>query len=419
MKKTYNINIAGFPFIIDDDAYTLLNDYLDTISHAFKHLDESDDLVNDIESRVAELLLEMTADGQTIVTKKCVEDVIKRVGKPEEMVEEEETITIEEPPRYTDETDNSNSTDNNKYSYHDHQQVPPYYGQTNNGDAPKAKKKLYRDPQNSMLGGVCSGLGWYFGIDPTWIRLAFVLLLFASYATVTIAYIILWIILPEARTPYQRMQMMGKAPSIENIGETVTENYKNDNYSDISNRSTATNTISNIFSFAVKAVVIFGLCIAIPLLVAMGIGIIAAIFLIIMVSTSSLSGLLPYWISEADSTILYYSIFLGIGAIIALGIPIYLLVRMGLNSKPFTKNAKWALTIVWILGFVAAGIFTGLVIGENNKKEYISNQKRIQDREMKRMSRIVEELENNEIQDITIEEDSISISTDSSATNKI
>lgn len=95
MKKTFNINVAGFPFTIDDDAYTLLSDYLDTIEHAFAKQDDSRELVNDIESRIAELLLEQTSSGSAIVTAQDVEQVIRRVGQPEEMIEEDETISID------------------------------------------------------------------------------------------------------------------------------------------------------------------------------------------------------------------------------------------------------------------------------------------------------------------------------------
>ncbi len=95
MKKTFNINIAGFPFVIDEDAYNLLNNYLKTIEHAFRNEDGASELINDLESRIAELLLQSAEDGSAIITLADVEQIIARVGKPEEFVEDE-TITVED-----------------------------------------------------------------------------------------------------------------------------------------------------------------------------------------------------------------------------------------------------------------------------------------------------------------------------------
>ena len=138
MKKTFNINIAGFPFTIDDDAYSLLNDYLDAIEHAFKNVEDSQELVNDIECRIAELLLEYTSSSSPIVTVTQVEDVIKRIGKPEEMIAEDETISI------------SGNGEKTKTDSFFEEVTPPPFTQKN----PYQKKKLFRDPQNAMLGGV-------------------------------------------------------------------------------------------------------------------------------------------------------------------------------------------------------------------------------------------------------------------------
>lgn len=90
MKKTFNINVAGYPFVIDDDAYNLLNDYLDTIEHAFSSYEDSGELISDLESRIAEILLEYTAEGSPIINAQQVEELIARVGKPEDILDDEE-----------------------------------------------------------------------------------------------------------------------------------------------------------------------------------------------------------------------------------------------------------------------------------------------------------------------------------------
>ncbi|MDE6444767.1 MAG: PspC family transcriptional regulator, partial [Muribaculaceae bacterium] len=101
MKKTFSINIAGFPFIIDEDAYTLLNDYLKTIEHAFSRQEDAREIVSDIEGRVAELLMEQVAEGSQIITINQVEEVITRIGKPEDMLEEDETTIFSETSNFT------------------------------------------------------------------------------------------------------------------------------------------------------------------------------------------------------------------------------------------------------------------------------------------------------------------------------
>ena len=213
MKKTFNINVAGFPFIIDDDAYTLLSDYLDTIEKAFSRQEDGNEVASDIESRIAELLLECTSSGSQIVSAANVEEVISRVGKPEEMIEDDINVSADET------TGEAKAIVNETESIIPPPYIPPM---------PPTKRKLYRDPMNAMLGGVCSGLAWYLKLDPTMVRLITVLITIISVATGGIAYLILWIVIPEARTPLERMEMMGEEPTVENIGKTVTGNFRDD-----------------------------------------------------------------------------------------------------------------------------------------------------------------------------------------------
>ncbi|MDE5713745.1 MAG: PspC domain-containing protein [Muribaculaceae bacterium] len=364
MKKTFNINVAGFPFTIDDDAYTLLSDYLDTIEHAFARQDDSRELIDDIESRIAELLLEQTSSGSAIVTAQDVEQVIRRVGQPEEMMEEDESLTI----------------DSEKVEYKESVTPPPYIP-----PLPKQKKKLFRDPQNAMLGGVCAGLGWYLNVDPTVVRLLTVLLTVVSVATMGIAYLILWIVVPEARTPFERMQMMGEQPTVENIGKTVTDNFREENSQNLQPAMSAHSanfgdSLATFFGVCARILVIVGLIIAIPLLIAMVIGLVGCVFSLIMFSTSwgwTLFGeAVPDWYEEAG-TIPMWGVICGIGSILTLGIPLYLLVRMGLNKKssPLSKGVKFTLITVWILGLITAAVSTGRIINLANERDRLCHQR--------------------------------------------
>jgi len=364
MKKTFNINVAGFPFTIDDDAYTLLSDYLDTIEHAFAKQDDSRELVNDIESRIAELLLEQTSSGSAIVTAQDVEQVIRRVGQPEEMIEEDETITI----------------DSEKAEYKETVTPPPYIP-----PLPKQKKKLYRDPQNAMLGGVCAGLGCYLNVDPTVVRLLTVLLTVLSVATMGIAYLILWIVVPEARTPYERMQMMGEQPTVENIGKTVTDNFREENSQNVQSATPLRSanfgdSLASFFGACAKILVILGLIIAIPLLIAMVIGLVGCVFTLIAFSTSwgwTLFGeAAPEWYAEAG-TIPVWGVVCGIGCILALGIPLYLLIRIGLkkNRTPLSQGVKTTLIILWVLGFIIGAFSTGRLINLASEENRLYEQR--------------------------------------------
>lgn len=182
MKKTVNVNLSGFSFTMDEDAYALLSKYLETLKHAFSTSNYDEDLIDDFEGRIAELLMAETASGAQIVTLRMVEDIISRIGRPEEIVEdsvetlddpageevEVETETCEEPPLYTPKD--------------------------------KPRHRLYRDPRNKILGGVCSGIASYFGIDVTFVRLLFIVLGICSFSTLFIIYLVLWIAMPEAQT---------------------------------------------------------------------------------------------------------------------------------------------------------------------------------------------------------------------------
>lgn len=368
MKKTFNINIAGFPFVIDEDAYTLLNDYIKTIEHAFRNVDGSSELINDIESRIAELLLENIEQGNSIITLADVEQVIARVGKPEEFVEDE-SFTVNGPDGNSEtvEIETEGTT------------PPPYIP-----PLPTPQKRLYRDPQNAMLGGVCSGLAWYIGWDVTWIRLLLVALTVCSYAVLALVYLILWIVVPEARTPLQRMQMMGEQPTMENIGKTVTDTFKEEQGTNVNPQPTsappAAGFLTQTFSLLAKIIIIIGLIIGIPILVGLALGLLGCVFFLIMWGTTHVFGSgLPYEIDEWTSNpfiskIVFWGVICGIGWIITLALPLFQLVRKGLNYPPLNYKSKKFLFITWIVGFILAAISTGMVITSALQRERYEDQ---------------------------------------------
>ncbi len=199
MKKTIKINIGGIVFQLDDDAYDKLKIYLDLIGRRFGHSAEGKEIVEDIERRIAELLLERTSAQKEAVTLPDVEEIIGIMGSPEDfsIPEGGETPEAEHHARV--------EAEDNLYSR-------------------RRNRRLYRDTDNSVLGGVCSGLGAFFNLDPIILRVLFMVFVFAGGISILL-YLVLWIIVPPARTAAQRLEMHGEEVTIENIERSVREEY--------------------------------------------------------------------------------------------------------------------------------------------------------------------------------------------------
>lgn len=191
MKKTFTINISGSVFHIEEDAFEKLQDYLQLLNRFFATQTGGQEILQDIESRIAELLQEKMNEGQEAVTNDWVDEVMQRMGKPEDFMDQDQ----------------------------------PENTETSTADVKgeKMKKRLYRDSENRVLGGVCSGMSAYFNIDPAFLRILFVLLIFIGVGISAIVYLILWIVVPKVRTTAQRLEMRGEDATISNIQKTVQE----------------------------------------------------------------------------------------------------------------------------------------------------------------------------------------------------
>jgi len=197
MNKIYNINLGGYPFTIDDDAYEVLNKYLKTIANHFSKSDGCEDIISDIESRIAELFNEHM-QGQPIVSMRQVDKMISIMGTPEEFGATPEADEV--------------------HDRRDHK--------TKSQSSFKTGKRLFRDPDASIIGGVCSGISSYFGIeDPVWIRIAFAIAFFTGFGM--IGYIILWIALPEAKSAADKLSMKGEKINVSNIARIVEDEFNN------------------------------------------------------------------------------------------------------------------------------------------------------------------------------------------------
>ena len=169
MKKNISINISGIVFHIEEDAYKDLQQYLDSINDYFSTYEENKEIISDIESRIAELLLEGLTNGRQVVSAEDVAQLVGTMGNTSdfEAMEEETDFARGEQAESTKNTSSSRNPES---------------------------RKLFRDLNNKILGGVCSGLAHYIKIDPLWVRIFFLLLL--STGTSLIAYFILCIVVP-------------------------------------------------------------------------------------------------------------------------------------------------------------------------------------------------------------------------------
>lgn len=193
MKKTYQANINGQIFNIDDDAFELLNNYLEQLRLTFNS-NESAEIVSDIESRICELLTERMKNGSAIVGITDVNYVIQTMGRPEDLGDE-----------------NSQSDGDSK------SEQRPFFSFNLPG-----KKRLYRNMQNKVFGGVFGGLATYLGWEANIMRVLYVVLAFCTQIwPMTILYLIVWMIMPAAKTPRQILEMTGDPVNLNSVGQAV------------------------------------------------------------------------------------------------------------------------------------------------------------------------------------------------------
>jgi phage shock protein PspC (stress-responsive transcriptional regulator) len=183
MKKSFSVNISGIIFQIDEDAYDKLNRYLDRLNLHFASTEGKEEIIADIEQRIAEMLVAKLGDQHRIVTLTQIEEVIRLLGEP------------------ADFDDNIHEPVSSERRY---------------------RRRLYRDSDDKVLGGVAGGMGAYFNTDPLWFRIAFIVLTLFGGSGVLV-YLILWLIVPEARTTAEKLEMRGEEININNIEKSIRD----------------------------------------------------------------------------------------------------------------------------------------------------------------------------------------------------
>jgi phage shock protein C len=207
MNKVVNVNIGGMVFTLDENAYQSLQNYLKQLKDHFNKEDGGDDIMSDIEQGIASILFKKLSTIKTIIDISDVESALHQMGKIEEIIGK------------TDDKQEGSSQTNHTF-----------YG------AEKNKRRFYRDEDNNVIGGVCSGLGAYFDIDPVIIRVIFIVLLLIGGSALLI-YGILWIAIPKAETLAQKMEMKGEKLNVENISKNISDAFNNIDTNDVKNKA--------------------------------------------------------------------------------------------------------------------------------------------------------------------------------------
>lgn len=182
MKKTISIHLMGTNFLVEEDAYELVHNYLERLKASLKNSTDLQEIIEDVELRIAELATNYLKDKKEIVTFKEMKTILATLGEPEEFLDESDAEFV----------------------------------RTNDYQSSRNERRLFRDADNGVIGGVCLGLAAYFKVDVVFVRIIMVLLGLVGGFVIPL-YIILWIVIPRAKTNIDRLQMQGRPINLENL----------------------------------------------------------------------------------------------------------------------------------------------------------------------------------------------------------
>ena len=371
MNRTITMNLGGIIFHIEEDAYNKLNNYLSTIKGYFKNSEGCDEIMSDIEARIAEMLQGKVSNIKQAILMGDVESMIAIMGKPEDFAGESEN-TKSDANTHQEAGENKDSYTNNK------------------------RRRVFRDPDDKILGGVCSGVASYFDIDPIWLRAAFAISFFV-FGSGLLLYIILCIIIPKAKTTAEKLEMRGEKVDINNIGKAVNEEFEEfkTRVKDFGNEVKSPENKKRIRSSVQKVVDFFGELFQ-TILKVLGKGV---AFFLIFIGIILIVGLLATvfgWgtisIFGTQGAAVHFSLYqLGaavlhndfpiqlvvIGLILFLGIPLVSLIYGGIKYlfgiKQQNKIVKYTANILWLCGLVLV-IYVGLQLGSDFSEEATAKQ---------------------------------------------
>lgn len=344
MKKTLTINLNGIVFNIEEDAYEILKKYLDSIGDHFA-TSEGTEIVADIEARASEQFSKKINETKQVITLFDAQELIKIMGTVQDIVGEEKT----------------GSGDSNKSS--------PEQQEIKNAKSPK---KLYRNPDDAVICGVCSGLAAFLGIDPVIVRVIFIAFtLFGGYGI--LLYIILCLIIPEAKTSAQKIEMQGEPVNLSSIKEVVQEKMES------SKNLKTENSIKRIAAVFGRSVKTFALAlsaiIGLVLIIAGSLGIAFAIFSFVnlIVNPGSFHTDFPVQDLLAGT-----GVFPFLTLALTIIIPLIFLIQLGsffINRRSAASfMSGMPLLMIWIISLAITGVYmVKLAPAYNEKMQAVEN----------------------------------------------
>ncbi len=335
MNKTVNINLAGIFFHIDETAYAKLQHYLDAIKRSLSNTQGQEEIIADIEARIAELFNEKIKTDRQVIGVKEVDEVIAVLGQPEDYMLDEEIFDDE----------------------------PVYTKRKISG------KQLFRDTEHSYVGGVSSGLGHYLGIGALWVRLLWILLTLLSSGAFILIYIALWIFVPEAKTTADKLSMRGEEVNISNIERKIREGFedvsgkmKNVDYEKYGSqaKSGASNAAKGVGSGILFLMNIFVKLIGIFILLVAGTTLIGLFIGLFTVGTFGIID--APWTDYIEMAAIGAPLWLlSLLIFLAVSIPFFFLFILGLKIlvsklKTIGTTAKLVLLGIWLLSIIGLAV---------------------------------------------------------------
>ncbi|MDR6967993.1 phage shock protein PspC (stress-responsive transcriptional regulator) [Flavobacterium arsenatis] len=359
MNKTVNINLGGMFFHIDEDAYQKLTRYFEAIKRSLSNSNGQDEIIKDIEMRIAELFAEKHTSDKQVINLRELDEVIAVMGQPEDY-----------------RIDNEEAEFQQKSTNFDYTSRPI--------------KKLYRDKDGGMIGGVMAGLGHYFGIDKVWLRVILLILVFV-YGTGLLAYVILWIVMPEAVTTSEKLEMTGEPVNISNIEkkvreefDNVSEKFKNVNYDKMGNqvKTGADRIVENVGNVFMSIFKIFAKILGVMLILS---GVTILFFLLVGIFTLGTTAFIEFpWSGfvEAGNYTDYPVWTFGLLMLFSVGIPFFYLMVLGFkllipdmkslgNVFNYTFLALWIISIALIISLSIKQATQFAFEGKSVKKEVL------------------------------------------------
>ena len=343
MNKATNIHLAQTLFSIDEIAYSRLKKYLDQLERLFKNTEGAKDILEDIEARIAELFTDLKKDERYVISVEDVEKVIDTLGTPEDLAGE------------------------------DAEQDSP---------SPSQPKKLFRDPDDRFIGGVAGGLSHYVGLDSVWIRLILLILFFSSVGGVVLVYILLWILVPEAKTTAEKLTMKGEPVNVSNIKkkireelDQVSEKVKDVDYENMGSQLKKKSKDFSDFLLNVAK----GIVKILTLLIGIFMLFIAGMFLLgLFISAiigSVFSAMIPHELIQFGLSLNLPLFVLGFFALLIVGIPFVFLFMLGLQLLAQNKSIMSRMTKLILLGLWVLALITILVFGIVETKSFAISAK--------------------------------------------